>query len=724
MANPASEQLQQQKRDTTLKRLDRSVSQKNAATMSMEDLYHLQKDEFQTASAIVQTRQLLCMDQLSACGAMAVRRNAPLPYAQEIQQYESRKKKQSEQEKDAALRAQQKGIVYPIGLTQSMSNAVQAYRNERHENLPSTYRISGTILDGNEFTPNPQTNGVDIGAMLEKRRRLQHQAEQYKLAKKAGQTIPIEVQASLETNTQLLKLLDDAAKTYCAANGVNCDTGELVSNRQQKAAQRHLALAMERYREAMDQKTLTHRLGKNLLDQLKKDESAQYEQLRESHRNREVELDTTSDYLSGIDKLRQWIGNNGKAYAANKKLVDKLYGEYLSCAKAGGELYRETLVLNRLLNNKFGTTYASQGAAAAHALVDDVSLQRSIPLKQRAARLETALRYLLEGREPDDMADLLFLEQHCGIVTQQRQHLKDQEAVAKNWPVFKLQNSQSDRTAYDLELQYNAVRVQYIDTYVKAKRAHEADPGNEVARRTFDRLSRNLNSTHVGDLEEALIAAQEENIRRNMIVHRLMNSKHTGANGQTYTIPNSAAYRDMAQHIMPLGHAHEITDQQLHAACDAYHVLEVGAHLDGSPAMDQIEDAFAHEIQLQRDAMAEMNRFMRDRPEVFDNIFLRPENYLAAYPACQQIHGKSQALATRARTLMRHPLFASLSSAERTEVRGMWAFFHGVTQYSRDVRGRISEQQGYQEGTLAAENMSHYAPTVYARIQQALDGNG
>ena len=420
MANPASEQLQQQKRDTTLKRLDRSVSQKNAATMSMEDLYHLQKDEFQTASAIVQTRQLLCMDQLSAGGAMAVRRNAPLPYAQEIQQYESRKKKQSEQEKDAALRAQQKGIVYPIGLTQSMSNAVQAYRNERHENLPSTYRISGTILDGNEFTPNPQTNGVDIGAMLEKRRRLQHQAEQYKLAKKAGQTIPIEVQASLETNTQLLKLLDDAAKTYCAANGVNCDTGELVSNRQQKAAQRHLALAMERYREAMDQKTLTHRLGKNLLDQLKKDESAQYEQLRESHRNREVELDTTSDYLSGIDKLRQWIGNNGKAYAANKKLVDKLYGEYLSCAKAGGELYRETLVLNRLLNNKFGTTYASQGAAAAHALVDDVSLQRSIPLKQRAARLETALRYLLEGREPDDMADLLFLEQHCGIVTTSR----------------------------------------------------------------------------------------------------------------------------------------------------------------------------------------------------------------------------------------------------------------------------------------------------------------
>ena len=84
MANPASEQLQQQKRDTTLKRLDRSVSQKNAATMSMEDLYHLQKDEFQTASAIVQTRQLLCMDQLSAGGAMAVRRNVPLPYAQEI----------------------------------------------------------------------------------------------------------------------------------------------------------------------------------------------------------------------------------------------------------------------------------------------------------------------------------------------------------------------------------------------------------------------------------------------------------------------------------------------------------------------------------------------------------------------------------------------------------------------------------------------------------------
>ncbi len=698
---PLLDKEKQEQQKKSLEMLDRSVQADHVKALSGEDVYRIEKEE----SGVVQLRRTLGIN-LDEYNATLLGKQPATFYERDVTRYEKQKKKKGEQERDANARAKQKGLIYASDQQAALQQDVLAHLQHAKEDvLPPNYRISGTALAGEELTPDPETGAVDITGLLEKRRRLQHQSKMFKAAKKRGEKINLSTQCGLETNEQALAVLDDAVRTYYAANGIDCDTGKSVSTRKQRNAQQHLALAMENYRELAG--NLQDMPGSIMLDHIK--ENPQYRQELEKLKNPDAKLDTTDDYASGLSEIRQLIAENSEKYGSNKEIVDKLYREYLACAKRGGELYREAMATNRMLGSNRDDI---QRKAA------DITERNALPLKLHAAHIHEAMQYLLKGKDPTDEGDLLFIENHCGIVTKNREALKEKEAAAAKIPSIQLRRSKDDPEAEELALKYGKIRLEFIDSYLKAKAQYDANPEDELSKSIFTTLADFLTtgSSNVLNMQQHTFRMNEGDFKRTLDSR---SAKWTSPKGVEIifdaTTVGGGAYRDMALNVMPLGHASEMTKEQLGDACDSFHVLAAHSHLKGEPATEEeINGAFDNELKVQRDAYADIQQLITEHPQKADASGLQPHELLDIYPDCSKLHNKSQELTGRVVILVKHPKFIGLSEEDQKEIKEMYRFFGGVRDYAREIQRIIMGQQRYMQGESDTEE----------RLQSTLDSAG
>ena len=175
-----------------------------------------------------------------------------------IQRKESAKKKKKDQEKDALKRAQTYQIKTRFAeKAEEVDKILQERQNfldhARQERLPDDWKAVRVGASGKEFAPDPQTGEMDIEGMLHKCALLNAKVAMYK---KNGKNADLKEQSMMEVNMEILELMKDARNTWFAASGVDIKSGKKISAGKQKDAQQHLELAMQRYREVIENCTL------------------------------------------------------------------------------------------------------------------------------------------------------------------------------------------------------------------------------------------------------------------------------------------------------------------------------------------------------------------------------------------------------------------------------------------------------------------------------------
>ena len=204
-----------------------------------------------------------------------------------------------------------------------------------------------------------------------------------------------------------------------------------------------------------------------------------------------------------------------------------------------------------------------------------------------------------------------------------------------------------------------------------------------------------------------------DNIQRNMKVNQFMNHRYRRADGSSYKIPNSAAYRDSAQFAKPIGQTADVTQEEMYNLCDNFHILKEGKHLDGTDAGEnEPKSAMARELELQRAAYREIREYTDARPEIFHNPNFSQKDFSKAADDFFLVHSKVQCMNVRGHALLSSSLFSGLSKEEQEEMKEMDAFSHGVMWFIRNIQNDVSS------GFMKDEHWTDTSHTMEDRIER------
>ena len=720
--------MQQQKTQQAqiLTQLDQSVKLDKVSEMTEDRMLQLRREELAVNRESVRVMERLGFTTIGEKDQLTPAKEEIPKLDHKIWTAEKKKKKEKNQEKDAARRARQAGMVYPDNQSEAIKQGVAEHRERAKKTaLAPGWNQKGLSLSGAEFTPDPQTGAIDIGAVLQKRRILHHQAKEYQKALKQGEDIPINIAAALETNAAALKILDDAVKTYCASNGVDCDTGKSVSGLKKKAAQKHLALAMENYQECI--LNMKENIGRLLLDKVKEKNPNRYNWARgemeqdllrqASEGGTQMGFPTTYAYNEGYRDIRQMISENGEKYAANKKLVDDLYQEFLSLAKTGSALECDYEGMRNVMNHEYPQIFQKFNMNTAEGLAVNVLVHSTDKKKEellsRVGRIQTALSYILKGKEPGSIDDIMFLEQRCGIVTERGQMFKRQEEILNGMAHNAPETDEDTADGEAVRLQYEGLRREYARLLADAEKGAANDPENQEIQSRLTKLQRIQSAPTMANILNTISGLSRDNIQRNMKVNQFMNHRYRRADGSSYKIPNSAAYRDSAQFAKPIGQTADVTQEEMYNLCDNFHILKEGKHLDGTDAGEnEPKSAMARELELQRAAYREIREYTDARPEIFHNPNFSQKDFSKAADDFFLVHSKVQCMNVRGHALLSSSLFSGLSKEEQEEMKEMDAFSHGVMWFIRNIQNDVSS------GFMKDEHWTDTSHTMEDRIER------
>ena len=196
-------------------------------------------------------------------------------------------------------------------------------------------------------------------------------------------------------------------------------------------------------------------------------------------------------------------------------------------------------------------------------------------------------------------------------------------------------------------------------------------------------------------------------------VNQFMNHRYRRADGSSYKIPNSAAYRDSAQFAKPIGQTADVTQEEMYNLCDNFHILKEGKHLDGTDAGEnQPKAAMARELELQRAAYREIREYTDARPEIFHNPNFSQKDFSKAADDFFLVHSKVQCMNVRGHALLSSSLFSGLSKEEQEEMKEMDAFSHGVMWFIRNIQNDVSS------GFMKDEHWTDTSRTMEDRIER------
>lgn len=355
------------------------------------------------------------------------------------QDLNKKEKKRSVREKEATERLG-KGHNY---FNQSPEMLRAALEEERQGALTT----SNTRITGDEFALDPESGSMvmSVKDFLAIRNQLNRSANEYRDRENSVMERDWK-EGNFYGATRLImedirNHLDKAIQLLYQANGVDYTTGKRVGSIKRKQAQKQFALAMEEYRDhyknrneyAVRRIVNTFKNTPVFQKEMEKDNKLQLTARRvlaESKENSNYaynhdgeglikfplydQLNISSKEQEEVISVRDLLRKNPENYQKHKKIVDSLYQEFLQYLQKLSQEEQENRVLEGMIKNSLAL---HQGFAAdAH---ERFTRERG-DLHAIMAWLDSckmAMKFLLEGKQPDNLADHLFLLEHCGIST-------------------------------------------------------------------------------------------------------------------------------------------------------------------------------------------------------------------------------------------------------------------------------------------------------------------
>ena len=623
--------------------------------------------------------------------------------AQQIHQVEeSGKKKKSQQEEDAYARKGKTMVTKMKTSAGATGGRIwEAYQAKKQQNAVDAGEPLGTefIEQTSDQTLNADQQTEAIANLMLKRDAL---AERVKAP---VPKIPSE-QAEHVYNQRLLEKINDAVQTWLRVGGVN-EQGKRVSGRDKTSAARHLPLAIENYEFYV--KNREYEIGSIVMQYMEKHE--QYQETYKEIRDRDI---GSTKSLTGLDQpianiykddilnLKEMIAVGGEQYEKNKKLIQKVYEEYIQHSIAFAKRNLKVTAMKTLLNNG--------GDWEAFHYVSEWWDKSDFESRQHELVMDAAMayvKYLLKGKQPDPTL-AVYIEQH--------------------WHADTL-NGQLDASAKDL----------YADQQGYADRIHErireVQANEQLSERTKDRI--------VFQLENALHNPQNmqsEQLLKYSPLELTLSDFVKEKCQVTENDPDGGGYRDVARVLMPVDATElAVDEEQVKKIKAGLYRFATGKYLG-----DQKDEA-GNVIEGKRDRMPcsaeermselpliveqlsqakqDMEAYVNNHAEEFQQQSL--QRVFQGIDVINGAHAKAQSMRDQCSRLVSSDLFFSLDQDLQSQITGIWDFASGLTDFIRDRSSLLHDVNEFASmrellsDSSAEQTMRKLSATLNAYVQQS-----
>lgn len=311
---------------------------------------------------------------------------------------ESRKKKR-QQEENARNRAGDAAVANMIQCAgQNASLVGKAYEEKKKNGI--RYQPMDNWSEVFTLSPHVQTDPAGQADMIANLMRFRDaHAERLKHAPQNT----IKDKAYYRYNTEFVEYANDAIKTWQAAGGYG-ENGKRISAMARKRAQKHLPLAIEKYKYHMANPRDI--LGKYQNELLRETEDfkdcyaiTKEGELLDTKQNIGLDMPLPGFLRDDMLEIRIVISENGEAYRRQKAVIDGLYEELLQCCNALGNIAIQGSAYNTVYtrySNRGELDLSSERVATAEA---SRTLQMEL-LKDRITAAIAYIDYLLLGKTP------------------------------------------------------------------------------------------------------------------------------------------------------------------------------------------------------------------------------------------------------------------------------------------------------------------------------------
>ncbi len=320
---------------------------------------------------------------------------------------ESRKKKQSSQEKDAQARMN-------TGVSQEIvrkakavaSGCLPLYEQKKQQQVQVS--VGKKDFTGTEFYVKRAYDFVSEQEMQQQVVDLMLKRDALAVRIKNANPQNDTQKAEHEYDKQLLKSLVDALHTWMLVGGIS-EKGGQVSQKDKEKAAAHLPLAIENYEYQVKNRDAL--IGGVIFEKFKK--TKQYKDSYKECKNHDlnstkqtlgINQPIANVYKDDIASLRSMISENGPYDARKEDLIKKIYAEYMQHGIAYAKRNLEyKAAANALANQRKESAYLS----AWWLQEDSLSRQHELAMDANAAYL----KYLIKGEMPDPTL-AVYIEQH------------------------------------------------------------------------------------------------------------------------------------------------------------------------------------------------------------------------------------------------------------------------------------------------------------------------
>ncbi|MCI7131070.1 MAG: hypothetical protein MSA09_11100 [Lachnospiraceae bacterium] len=363
-------------------------------------------------------------------------------------------------------------------------------------------------LTGDEFALDPQTGGtlLPVETLLRKRAEL---AKRIKNSHSMNASANLRTDEKLgkqlaeEVNLDILQHLDEAIKLLYQANGCDEQTGKRVGIIKKKQAQKKFALAMEAYRDSV--KHAEENECRRIVSRIEKSDAYKEKvkelEIQEASRGeivmeKPVDLDHTrwedkdhtimfpnhlmlqSANQGDIVDVREMIRTHEDAYKNNQKLIDKLYQEMMQYYQEWTGVVIRGQALFYIMKEQNGGMEFNQWFSRIDADLHAAKGMNVSLLGGWGSKMKMAIAYLLEGKQPKDFSDHLFLMEHCGISTDLMNDVNaDLERVARLREEGKTEEQISDMMYHEYQEEKSIQAEEHVRTELEQRKARIRQEG-------------------------------------------------------------------------------------------------------------------------------------------------------------------------------------------------------------------------------------------------------
>jgi len=634
---------------------------------------------------------------------------------------------------------------------------------QRNKEMEASGEIRPTLanLTGDEFATNPETGEmlVSIDELLKRRSEMKRYIDNALATQQEALKTDTYKQDALAVNQEILHNLNEAIHLYYLSNGINPETGKTVGTIRRNKARNEFALAMETYRDSMknagdtfadkqfnrmykDRKDVFDRTYKNY-EEIRKTSGMRVADSKETSRIRNTltkeqqeerlftnKFPLSASFQEDVVAIRDMIREHEKGYHDNKKLIDRLYHDWLDSAMTVSQIGDSEKVVGAMVDNP----------TVSKKLSERMEKKKDMALLCMQAQIN-GITYLLKGMDDMELADAVFLKQKYGLVTVAYSNAADRIEGLKG----KTPQQTADMRLYGEKLDQESEKERALAQETEAREREIIRAGNKPEedrelvqkKRVLERLrAQNCNLENPSGLlwRQRLSNSPEEldiyETKQKMFRSIFMSSYEENPDVY-YTVKDAegkeihkkkynmnAGTRDIISNVSSLLHPGDCgMEKAIHFLDNILLLQGAGnSHIDKEHREGAEEEvhklayrkAFVEELEMQRAAREEIEAYItREDLDAKALAHLSMEELINATTKAQPVFKKTQGLYARIKSIWKKPDFQTMPKEEQAELLQIMAFMGSAMSFSKGFQDNFSDRAKGEETKTAVTRKQH-----------------